>query len=668
MAQGFLWRVRRKLTLSYIFIGFVPVLLVVVFFLLCGLLLFFNVSSYLVQSRVEALVDETRFLAEASAIELARTSDDSAFDEVLTRRQEAASARYHGASMVVVPTLRLCGLAGTPPGRTVNRPLASGAWAHLDAPTSLPNWISCEGFAGLIAYQAPPLGAAAIRESPLWRTHLVVRAVAFPAEATPRYAVIIDVPVTAATGLQIENETGIELGDISTLGMTATDVKPVIGRAIEEDATAAATRETLTWMTFLDYSDWTTGRDGNVVINIGLNVTDIYRRISATPLTQIGNYSVGQLLLILLAVVGGLFFAIQSVAFVMGLKLARSITGAVHELATGTEHVRRGDFTHRITVSSHDQLGDLADSFNSMTASVEDLLHQKAEKERLEQELRIARQIQMSLLPQGPMQLKGLSVTAHCEPAREVGGDYYDYLPLGDGRVGIIIADVAGKGTSAALYMAELKGLMLSLSRLYTSPRELLVNANRIIAQHLDARSFITMTYAVVDMCARTFTYARAGHCPLIYLPGIGAEVPGRRGTGDGGREVGTTGVSREELGGGVGVQVQSVRRAQISAPDGLVLGLKIDNGERFESLLDEVTQPLGVGDVVLLFTDGVTEAMNAEGEPFGEERLASLVEEHGELPFEELRERILREIHAFVGDAGLHDDLTLVLLKVEES
>jgi serine phosphatase RsbU (regulator of sigma subunit) len=661
MGQGFLWRVRRKLTLSYIFIGFVPVLLVVVFFLLCGLLLFFNVSSYLVQSRVEALVDETRFLAEASAIELARTSDDSTFDEVLTRRQEAASARYHGASMVVVPTLRVCGLAGTPPGRTVNRPLESGAWAHLDAPTSLPTWISCEGFAGLIAYQAPPLGAAAIRESPLWRTHLVVRAVAFPAEASPRYAVIIDVPVTAATGLQIENDTGIELGDISTLGMTATDVKPVIGRAIEEDATEAATRETLTWMTFLDYSDWTTGRDGNVVINIGLNVTDIYRRISATPLTQIGNYSVGQLLLILLAVVGGLFLAIQSVAFVMGLKLARSITGAVHELATGTEHVRRGDFTHRITVSSHDQLGDLADSFNSMTASVEDLLHEKAEKERLEQELRIARQIQMSLLPQGPMRLKGLSVTAHCEPAREVGGDYYDYLPLGEGRVGIIIADVAGKGTSAALYMAELKGLMLSLSRLYTSPRELLINANRIIAQHLDARSFITMTYGVVDMCARTLTYARAGHCPLIYLPGIGAEggrAQGELGEGGGGERGG--GMS------GVAVQVQAVRRAQIQVPDGLVLGLKIDGGERFESLLDEVTQPLGVGDVVLLFTDGVTEAMNGDGEPFGEERLASLIEEHGELPFEELRERILREIHAFVGDTGLHDDLTLVLLKVD--
>jgi serine phosphatase RsbU (regulator of sigma subunit) len=665
MAQGFLWRVRRKLTLSYIFIGFVPVLLIVVFFLLCGLLLFFNVSSYLVQSRVEALVDETRFLAEASAIELARTSDDATFDEVLTRRQEAASARYHGASMVVVPTMRVCGPANATPGHTVNRPLDSGAWAHLDPPTLLPKWVTCEGFAGLIAYQAPPLGAAAIRESPLWRTHLVVRAVAFPAEAVPRYAVIIDVPVTAATGLQIQNDTGIELGDISTLGMTATDVKPVMGRAIEEDATAAATREALTWMTFLDYTDWLNGRSGNVVIAIGLNVTEIYQRISATPLTQIGNYSVGQLLLLLLAVVGGLFLAIQSVAFVMGLKLARSITGAVHELATGTDHVRRGDFTHRISVHSHDQLGDLAESFNSMTASVEDLLHEKAEKERLEQELRIARQIQMSLLPQGPLKMEGLSVTAHCEPAREVGGDYYDYLPLGDHRVGLIIADVAGKGTSAALYMAELKGLMLSLTQLHASPRELLIRANRIIAQHLDARSFITMTYAVIDMCTRTLTYARAGHCPLIYLQGEGG-----RGKGEEVRGIRQEGFRVEEgnsQSGGVVTQVPTARRAQIQVPDGLVLGLKIDDGQRFESLLEEVTLPLGAGDVVLLFTDGVTEAMSEAGEPFGEERLAALVDEHGDLPLEELRERILREIRAFVGGAGLHDDLTLVLLKVED-
>src|SRR4029450_1202871 len=170
---------------------------------------------------------------------------------------------------------------------------------------------------------------------------------------------------------------------------------------------------------------------------------------------------------------------------------------------------------------------------------------------------------------------------------------------------GIIIADVAGKGTSAALYMAELKGLMLSLSQLHASPRELLIRANRIIAQHLDARSFITMTYAVVDMCTRTLTYARAGHCPLIYLPGNGGTHEGEtkreggRGKGEeagGIREEGVRGQEGNRKAGGVATQVAAVRRAQIQVPDGLVLGLKIDNGERFETLLEEGTQPLCAG------------------------------------------------------------------------
>src|SRR5499425_1105953 len=118
LRQRILWRVRRKLTLSYIFLGFVPIFLIVVFFLLCGLLLFFNVSSYLVQSRVQALVDETRFLAEATAIELAQTSSETEFADVLKRRQEAAAARYRGVSYDIVPTLRMCGPATSAQGPT----------------------------------------------------------------------------------------------------------------------------------------------------------------------------------------------------------------------------------------------------------------------------------------------------------------------------------------------------------------------------------------------------------------------------------------------------------------------------------------------------------------------------------------------------------------------
>src|SRR4029450_8977948 len=119
----------------------------------------------------------------------------------------------------------------------------------------------------------------------------------------------------------------------------------------------------------------------------------------------------------------------------------------------------------------------LSSSFNSMTASIEDVLRQAAEKRRLEEELRIAHEIQMSLLPQGPLLMEGLTVTALCVPAREVGGDYYDFLPLGDQRVGVLIADVSGKGTSAALYMAGLKGVVLSLSPIYQHTGRPLVRA-----------------------------------------------------------------------------------------------------------------------------------------------------------------------------------------------
>src|SRR5690606_24236806 len=120
--------------------------------------------------------------------------------------------------------------------------------------------------------------------------------------------------------------------------------------------------------------------------------------------------------------------------------------------------------------------------------------------------------------------------------------------PIDDHTIGILIADVAGKGTSAALYMAELKGIVLSLSQRHTSPRELLIEADRIISRHLDSRSFITVTYLVVDSRAGIVRYARAGHCPLVYVPGPYAQT----------------------------------RTPRLLAPDGLVLGLQLDEGQTF--------------------------------------------------------------------------------------
>ncbi len=645
-----LWRVRRKLILSYIFIGFVPAILIVAFFLLCGLLLFFNFSSYLVQAQLRALDDQAQYLAASTALEIQRGGGRDAA-AILGRKQANASAQYD-VSMAVVPVTRSCGTAAASSAAAEAmkpRLATAGPWAHVAPPGDIPAWVPCSGFTGLMAYtHQTGLGAGASEPSRAVRiagqkveveqdgqdTHMLVRAVAFPDTPSPGYAVVADVLVTDRLKQQLRKETGVELRGV-TIVPGASNAAPLKGReGGDAAATPPAVTGPLSWVTFLDYRDWTAGSRGTLLVATQLSISEIYDRIAAAQ-GIIGNRSFGQaLLLVLLVIVGGLFLIIEVVALVTGLALAKSITGSVHELFTGTERVRQGDFTHKIEVKAQDQLGELAGSFNSMTASIEDLLRQAAEKKRLEEELRIAHEIQMSLLPQGPLVMQGLSVSALCVPAREVGGDYYDFLPLDENRVGVLVADVSGKGTSAALYMAELKGLMLSLSQIHRSPRELLVAANRIIAQHLDARSFITMTYAVLDLRARTMTYARAGHTPLIYVPGV------------------TVGGSR---------------RAQILAPDGMVLGLKLDNGEMFERLLEEQTLPLRPGDLYVLFTDGISEAMNAREDCFGEGRLGQLVETHAHLPSDELRERVLREISAFVGDAPQHDDMTMILLKVEE-
>ena len=625
-----LWRVRRKLMLSYVFVGLVPASLLAAFALLCGFLLFYNLSSYLVQARLRALSETAGYFAETTALEIQRAGGRDALT-ILARRQASEAPQYPDISLALVPITRVCeGGKGRLPVTDFKAETA-GPWLHVTPPTSIPEWVHCRGYSGVLAYSHRRIVGSADSD-----THMVIRAVAFPdAERIP-YAVVVDLLVNDQIRVQLRRETGVEIKSVTPPIREKPEAVPVIGRDGGDAGTSPSvfTPGILANLpSLVEFTDWSTGNSDTLTVSTALSVTDLYDRISGAE-GRVGR-TFRQELLIVLFIIAALFLIIQFIALVAGLALAKSITGSVHQLFAGTERVRQGDFTHKIAVNSDDQLGELAGSFNQMTASIEDLLIQAAEKKRLEEELRIAHEIQMSLLPQGPLSMPGLSVSALCVPAREVGGDYYDFLPLDAHRVGVLIADVSGKGTSAALYMAELKGLMLSLSQIHSSPRELLIAANHIIAQHLDARSFITMTYAVIDMRNRTMTYARAGHTPLIYVPGPGASI---------GRS-----------------------QAKILVPDGLVLGLNIDNGEMFEKLLQEETISLRDGDLYLFFTDGISEAMNAHDDCFGESRLGQLVESHAHLPSDELRERVLREISAFVGDAPQHDDMTMILLKVDE-
>ncbi|MDP2320673.1 MAG: SpoIIE family protein phosphatase [Acidobacteriota bacterium] len=632
-----LWRVRRKLILSYVFVGVVPALLVITFFLLAGLILLFNVSSYLVQSRVRSLTDQARFLAQTAQLEVQRSATAANVAEALERRQSSTETRYPYLSLAIIPASGLtCPAEGQRAARVprtlpAQLPISAGAWSHLDVPAALPKWVTCDGFAGIVAFEVPPDGVGG--ES---GTRLVMRAVALPEVANPAWAVVLDMPLSTTIEQRITEETGIRLGEVTAF--LGEGRRPPLGRAFERrppdpENTPFFSLATQRWVTFLDFSDWTTGEPESASVAILINVWEIYNRISVVSQAGVGAMNFGQLLLLVLAVIGTLFLIIQFVALVIGFVLARQITGAVHDLFTGTQHVRSGDFAHQIPVRARDQLGELAESFNLMTGEVTTLLGEMAEKGRMEQEMFAARAIQQKLLPSGPLRVTGLAMSAFCEPAREVAGDYYDFLPITDTMTGVLIADVAGKGLAAGLYMAQLKVIVQSLARLHHEPKEFLSAVNRVVSANLDAASFITMTYGVIDVERREMTFARAGHCPLIHVPAD--QPPGRR-------------------------------KARLLVPDGLVVGLQIDDGTLFDGLLQEQTISLAPGDLVVWFTDGISETMNEAFDCFGEERLAQVVEQYAHLPFDQLRSYILAELRAFASGADQHDDMTMILMKMD--
>jgi sigma-B regulation protein RsbU (phosphoserine phosphatase) len=615
-----LWRVRRKLILSYIFIGVVPSLLILGFFLLGSMFVSQGVGAYLFRDGYDEVTRNVQLIAEAAALEITRAPKSA--QETIERVQR------NGSSSLGYPALSL---VFTPSSNTTLSAVSRGPWEHLRGSATpvppIPPWLqrSAKGFVGTTAI-APP-------DAPN-EAELVIRAVRPTGPATaPTGWVVADLPLDGVMLTRLYEVTGVKAGSV-TLVRVGPDGKPVTtGQDRSQGASRAGSLFGNTVSNF-DSTDWPTGETLRATTSLTFKTGDLFRRLSDAQSIQLQDMSFADALRFVLVVVAVLFLIIELVALVMGLALARSITSSIHELFMGTERVRQGDFTHRININTKDQLGELAGSFNQMTGSIENLLQTAAEKKRLEEELRIARQIQMSLLPRGPLDMPGLGVTALCVPAREVGGDYYDFFPLGAERLGVLIADVSGKGTSAALYMAELKGLVLSLSQIYQSPRQLLIEANRILSENLDSRSFITMTYAVLDLVNGSMTYARAGHTPLIYLPGRAASRKG----------------------------------AQVLTPNGMVVGLRIDGAAaKFSELLEEQQMPLEVGDVIVFYTDGITEAMNTSSDLFGESRLSRIVEEHGHLDSGELRERILREIEAFVGNADQHDDMTMILIKVTQ-
>lgn len=621
---GFLWRVRRKLILSYVFLGFVPVVLIALFVLVGGFILHANIAGYLFREGLNDIVGDVELVATTSATELmafAPAGGDGtltktevlASEAILNRKYQLLGAQYPGMSLALVPA--------ETPSTPVTR---AGKWAHMPPPTHAPEWVAKRGFRGLLTML--PEGVAP-EDSDAER--LLIRS-AVPLKSG-KHVVIVDLPVDTDISSRLDLQAHVRMTGV---GVRAdSDARPETGNVSGGRDHLDDEQDSEPWWAGLfrrtvyrtEFNDWRTGIPGFVEISLDAPLTKVYQRMSSTAAGDRQEF------VTLFALLGSLLLIVQGVALFFGVGLGRQITSAIHELFEGTERVQQGDFTHRIKTETNDQLGALGNQFNLMSASIEHLLHVQREKQRLDDELRIAHEIQTSLLPDRPPAYPGLTIADLCVPAREVGGDYYDFFELGPRQLGVLVADVSGKGTSAALYMAELKGLMLALSHEERSPKKLLTRVNHLLADHLDNRSFITMTYGVIDLDARTLTHARAGHTPLIVVSRRCADV------------------------------------AEVIVPNGMVLGLRLPGAaDRFESLLEEHTMPLDPGDVIVFYTDGITEAMNLNGDLFGDESLARVVCSHRTLDAAGIRERVLRDVHAFVGEAEPHDDMTMVIVKVE--
>jgi serine phosphatase RsbU (regulator of sigma subunit) len=307
--------------------------------------------------------------------------------------------------------------------------------------------------------------------------------------------------------------------------------------------------------------------------------------------------------------------------------LSSTITRPIKALAAGSKVIGQGNLDYKVEVHSGDELEDLADSFNRMTSELQkytsDLRRTTAEKERVEKELEIARGIQQSFLPESPPVVDGVELAALNLPAREVGGDFYDFIPIGAYKWGLVIADVSGKGVPAALFMALSRTLVRANVNETVTVSEAIRKTNDVITEDDRSNMFVTLFYGVLDPRLLTLTYVSAGHNPPIML-------------GRGGNEI-------------------ILLKAR-----GIAIGVISDLG------LEEKEIKLDRGDVVVLYTDGVTEAINGREEQFGQDRVIAVAEKYRHLSASEIMQHIKTEVVEFSAGQPQFDDITLLVLKVK--
>ena len=596
-----IWRLRNRLLVTYLFIGVVPVLLIFALALLGAYALASQIAVYLATSEIDRKVAAMQTATET----LART-ERPIRKEVMRRLGEIYEDKYPGMVMLV------------------EDPKAAQRWPESSTiETPAKEWNTTSGVAFLggryFAWSRGIEGNATITAAvPLTRRFL--------STMVPELGEVYFLDVSGA------GRTPAPKVASQSNNLKITDIRPAVREMSEGTMPPAVNRFDIPvqWISVTPASDWQAANKSEYgLLLVRTRLSALLDIISSRKADEVQG-----LLPFIVIAVGVLFLVVEIVSLIIGVSLARTITRAVHSLYEGTQRVMRSDFSHRIKVEGRDQLAELGKSFNSMTENLERLLLVAKEKERLQAEIEIAREVQEQLYPKTAPAVRTLRVTGLCQPARMVSGDYYDFQRLHENKLAIAIGDVAGKGISAALLMASIQSAMrmeLRSSIELAAPAHVPVNGNRLstarmvseLNQQLYATTspekYATFYFGLYDELEGSLTYTNAGHLPPILI---------RHGNAD---------------------------RLNV---DGTVVGAFPKAG------YEESKVQLESGDLLVCYTDGITEPENAYGEMFGEERLIELVSKNLDRDDSRIIELVMDAVRQWTGSPELQDDMTLLLAR----
>ena len=642
-----MWRLRNRLITTYVFIGVVPVLLLVAMAALAGYIFAGQFATFIVtsdiQSELRTLDASNASLASGLAAQLrkSQTASSLAFAATQLRNVQASGAHitawYRGG--LLLP--EQAGTATPPPGLAQYRfssLVRDHGQLYLRAVINVP--VNQDR---LTVMSSVPLGQSLLQKiaADLGQITLYAGGINFSANNEDQ----AKEPPSSAP--HPKGETKEQANPNPDINITI-DRNGVLesGKQVFQPMTVGklpaptgSFDRAVHFFTAVSFLDWQTGdRNSASLLTVATRLSRLYDQL----FSNLGRYSGWAAAL--LGIVAAVFVLIELLALLIGIRLTRTMTRSVAELYNATQHVNRGNFAHRIVIKSQDQLAALEGSFNSMIDSIQKLLAEQKEKQRMENELAIAQEVQAQLFPREVSQVPSLELHGFCRPARTVSGDYYDFVPLSPDRITLAVGDVSGKGISAALLMATLHSAVRAYSLeavpvlrplpvgaqvnswnpgriqgVEVSPAALVTLLNQQLYRSTPAEKYATVFLGTYENRSRLLTYSNAGHLPPVIL-------------------------SRDGV----------VRRLDCG---GTVIGL-------FDGLtFDESSVELRPGDIFLAFSDGVTEPENDFGE-FGEQRLIDLVRENSDLSLPRIAEVVTAAVDDWIGGKEQPDDVTLVLAR----